>query len=222
VDKSKFRMARTADMKNGLVLLSPTRCKRDIGAAIHAATECVRKRRGHRIGLRPRIPKQPREFFSCAPESLLTRTSPCERDCARIVCFCWFCQWSGPPATARLMIEQLRSGNREIEDFDALRADGAGELPIAADGILPGGSALLVSDRAQEDVGRPVEEAVVCFNAVTRREYIWEVRLHAARDCDRAARPQFCTRAMARSLLGRTPTATPQCVPRIAESQRSI
>jgi len=36
------------------------------------------------------------------------------------------------------MIEQPRPGDRKIEDFDALRADGAGELPIAADGILPG------------------------------------------------------------------------------------
>jgi hypothetical protein len=78
------------------------------------------------------------------------------------------------------MIEQPRPGDRKIEDLDALRAEGAGELPIAANGVLPGDPALLVSDRAEGDVGRPVEEAVVCFDAVARCEYIWKVRLHAA------------------------------------------
>ena len=63
---------------------------------------------------------------------------------------------------------------------------------------------------------------MVCFNAVIRGEFLWEVRLHAARDCDHAARPQFRTSALARSLRGRTPTATPQCVSRIAEFERSI
>ena len=39
----------------------------------------MRKRPGHAIGLRPWIPKQPLEFYSCATESHpLTRTSPCE------------------------------------------------------------------------------------------------------------------------------------------------
>jgi len=70
------------------------------------------------------------------------------------------------------MIQQSRPGDRKIENLDALRAECAGELPIAADGVLPGDPALLVSDRAEGDVGRPVEEAMVCFDAVAHREYI--------------------------------------------------
>jgi len=49
-------------------------------------------------------------------------------------------EWNPP---LRLMIEQSRPRDREIDDFDALHADGAGELPIGADGILPGDSACL-------------------------------------------------------------------------------
>ena len=80
--------------------------------------------------------------------------------------------------------------------------NGAGELPIAANGVLPGNPALLVSDRAKGDVGRPVEESVVCFDAVTRRENIWKVRLHAAGDGDRAAHPKFRACAMGEITVG--------------------
>ena len=54
-----------------------------------------------------------------------------------IICFCGRCQRIESP-TARLMIEQPRPGDRKIENLDALRAKGAGELPIAANGVLPG------------------------------------------------------------------------------------
>jgi hypothetical protein len=66
------------------------------------------------------------------------------------------------------MIEQSRPGDRKIENLDALCTEGAGELPIAANGVLPGNPALLVSDRAEGDVGRPVAKTVVCSNAVAR------------------------------------------------------
>ena len=53
---------------------------------LRAVTECevdlVRKRPDHGIGLRPWMPQQPTELYSCATEShtTLTRTSPCEID----------------------------------------------------------------------------------------------------------------------------------------------
>jgi hypothetical protein len=87
---------------------------------------------------------------------------------------------------------------RKIEDLDALRADGAGELPIAANGVLSGDPALLASDRAEGDVGRPVEEAVVCFNA---GRFVCMRRVTAIA----LLVPSFAPALRARSLLGRTP-----------------
>ena len=59
-----------------------------------------------------------------------------------------------------------------------------------------------MSDRAQGDVSRPVEEAAVCFDAVARCEYIWKVRLHAARDRDCAVRPKFHARPVGEIAVG--------------------
>jgi hypothetical protein len=66
-----------AALENGFVFLSPARRKRDIGAAVvngDREVDLARKRPGRAIGLRPWIPKQPLEYYSCAYEShLLTR-----------------------------------------------------------------------------------------------------------------------------------------------------
>jgi hypothetical protein len=62
-----------------------------------------------------------------------------------IVCFDRHSQWI-EPASTRLTIEWPRSGDRKIERFEALRADGASEPSIASSGVFPDDPALLVSD----------------------------------------------------------------------------
>jgi hypothetical protein len=77
-------MARTAALKNGLVFLSLTPPQAGYWCSRFARRPDVSliwrgKRPDHGNGLRPRIPKQPLEFYSCATKSHpLTRTCPCE------------------------------------------------------------------------------------------------------------------------------------------------
>ena len=64
------------------------------------------------------------------------------------------------------MIEQPSAGDRKIEDLETLRADSAGELAIAADGVFACDTALLMRDRAKRNVRLLVEEAVICLDAI--------------------------------------------------------
>src|ERR1700694_6178173 len=67
-------MAQKAASQNGLVLLSPAAASRILVQSFRATTGCefdlARKRPGRAIGLRPWIPKQLLEYFSCVAEAL--------------------------------------------------------------------------------------------------------------------------------------------------------
>jgi hypothetical protein len=81
--------------------------------SLHAATECevdlARRQPGRAIGLRPWIPKQPLEYYSCATDfHPLTRTSPCEA-CSGFthVTARWIAQPPKAAFVARLQSSQL-------------------------------------------------------------------------------------------------------------------
>src|SRR6476659_6240540 len=63
------------------------------------------------------------------------------------------------------VVAQAGAGGGLVEDLDDLGAEAAGELPVAAEGVLPGDPALLVGGGAERQV-RLAEEPVVGDHAV--------------------------------------------------------
>jgi hypothetical protein len=77
-----------------------------------------------------------------------------------------------------------------------------------------------VSDSAERDVTLPLEEAVIGFDAVARREYVRKVRLHAARGHDRVAHPQLRARVLSELATGPNADSNNDQVCRVATANR--
>ncbi len=106
------------------------------------------------------------------------------------------------------MVAQAGAGGGLVEDLDDLGAEAAGELPVPAEGVLPGDPALLVGGGAQRQVGL-AEQPVVGDDAVPGGEHVRQAGAHLPVDGDRALeRPARRRRSAARSVSGRTPTTT--------------
>ena len=89
------------------------------------------------------------------------------------------------PGRGRFVVAEPGPGGGLVEDLHDLGAQAARELPVAAEGVLPGDPALLVRGGAQRQVGF-AEQPVVGDHAVPGGEHIGQVCPHAAVDRDRA------------------------------------
>ena len=84
------------------------------------------------------------------------------------------------------VVAQAGAGGSLVEDLDDLGAQAAGELPVPAEGVLPGDPALLVRGSAERQV-RLAEQPVVGDHAVPGREHVGQAGPHARVDRDGAA-----------------------------------
>ena len=89
------------------------------------------------------------------------------------------------PGRGRLVVPQPGAGGGLVEDLHYLGAQAAGELPVAAECVLPGDPALLVRGGAQRQV-RLAEQPVVGDHAVPGGEHVGQAGPHAGVDRDRA------------------------------------
>ena len=83
------------------------------------------------------------------------------------------------------MVAQPGAGGGVVEDLPPPGCQAYRELPVAAEGVLPGDPALLVRSGAQRQVRHP-EQPVVSDHAVPSGENIGQVSVHAGVDRDRA------------------------------------
>ena len=89
------------------------------------------------------------------------------------------------PARRGFAVAQAGAGGDEVEHLDDLRAEAAGELAGAAEGVLAGDPALLVRGGSEREVAG-AEQSVVGDHAVTGGEDVGEVGAHLPVDDDRA------------------------------------
>ena len=82
------------------------------------------------------------------------------------------------------VVAQAGARGDEVEDFDDLGAEAAGELACAAECVLAGDAALLVGGRAERQVAC-AEQAVVSDDAIAGCEHVGQVGAHLAIDDDR-------------------------------------
>ena len=90
------------------------------------------------------------------------------------------------PAARGFVVAQAGAGGDEVEDFDDLGAEAAGELAGAAEGVLAGDRGLACG-RWCRAAGRWSEEAVVGDDAVAGGEHVGQVGAHLAVDGDRSS-----------------------------------
>ncbi len=83
-----------------------------------------------------------------------------------------------------LVMAEPGSGRGLIEDLHDLRAEAARELPAAAERVLARDPALLVRGSSERQVGF-AEQPVMGDHAVAGGEYVRQIGLHTAVDCNR-------------------------------------
>ena len=88
------------------------------------------------------------------------------------------------------MVAEAGACGDEVEHFDDLGAEAAGEFAGSAEGVLAGNPPLFVGGGAERQVRGP-EESVVGGDAVAGGEHVGKVGAHLAIDGDRSSDTEF-------------------------------